>query len=347
MALISVIVPIYKAEKYLEQCIRSILSQTVQDIELLLINDGSPDRCGDICEAYAGRDGRIRYFSTPNQGTGPARNLGMKHAEGEWLCFVDSDDYLPADSLEKLLRVSRQADIVIGDYLTDKAGRIVPRAAERGGSAAKEPQYYRLIGCALRCFHCLGAQDIYNTTAPWGKLYRRAFCREHMLAFPAIRRGEDVIFNLLAYQKTDRIVFTGERVYAYRLHAASECHRYIPDFEDRTRAYLSYLEKTLDTGKDPRFADMLGYVRQRYLILNINQTAAHPSCPLNRRERLQAMRALCEAYEIKTRVPKVPRKMFSPKQRFCLWLLYREHFGAALCLFEIKRIYSRKFGYEC
>lgn len=99
---ISVIVPVYNVEKYLSRCIESILSQTFTDFELLLIDDGSTDRSGEICDEYAKKDTRIRVFHTKNRGVSAARNLGLDNAKGEWISFVDSDDWVENDYLKSL-----------------------------------------------------------------------------------------------------------------------------------------------------------------------------------------------------------------------------------------------------
>ena len=92
--MISIIVPIYKAEQYIYRCVDSILAQSYTDFELLLINDGSPDGCGAICDAYAAKDSRVRVFHKENGGVSSARNLGLDNAQGEWVTFIDSDDYI-------------------------------------------------------------------------------------------------------------------------------------------------------------------------------------------------------------------------------------------------------------
>lgn len=113
---ISVIVPIYKAEPYLHECINSVLSQTFTDLELLLVDDESPDRCPAICDKYATKDKRVRVFHKPNGGATSARKLGIDNAKGEWVAFCDADDSLPKDALEKLLSraIEGNHDIVIG-----------------------------------------------------------------------------------------------------------------------------------------------------------------------------------------------------------------------------------------
>ena len=116
---ISVIVPVYNTELYLHRCIDSILSQTFTDFELLLINDGSTDRSGEICDEYAAKDSRIKVFHKENGGVSSARNMGLDEARGEWVAFVDADDYWYADNvLEQLLDIVKQndLDIVRGEY---------------------------------------------------------------------------------------------------------------------------------------------------------------------------------------------------------------------------------------
>ena len=99
---ISVIVPVYNVEKYLHKCIDSILVQTFTDFELLLIDDGSTDKSGDICDEYAVKDARVRVFHTENRGVSAARNHGLREASGDWICFVDSDDWVENCYLEYL-----------------------------------------------------------------------------------------------------------------------------------------------------------------------------------------------------------------------------------------------------
>jgi glycosyltransferase involved in cell wall biosynthesis len=102
--MISVIIPIYNVEPYLRECIDSIRNQTYQDLDIILINDGSQDKCGEICEDYAKKDTRIRVFHTGNKGLSAARNLGLREAVGEYIGFVDSDDWIEPDMYEILLR---------------------------------------------------------------------------------------------------------------------------------------------------------------------------------------------------------------------------------------------------
>ena len=116
--LISIIVPIYNVEKYLRQCLDSIMNQTYRNFECLLINDGSPDNSADICREYVSKDSRFRYFEKENGGISSARNLGIEHSKGEYITFIDSDDWVDSDYLEVLYNslVDERADIAISTY---------------------------------------------------------------------------------------------------------------------------------------------------------------------------------------------------------------------------------------
>ena len=126
--MISIIVPVYNTEKYLRRCIDSVLAQTYQDFELLLIDDGSKDSSGAICDEYAAQDARVRVFHKENGGVSSARNVGLDNARGEWITFVDADDWIESDMLELLLRKGEEtgADIVMGDLLFAYPDRDVP-----------------------------------------------------------------------------------------------------------------------------------------------------------------------------------------------------------------------------
>ena len=110
MAKVSVIIPIYKVEKYLSRCLDSVVNQTLEDIEIVLVDDGSPDSCPEICDRYAKKDSRIKVIHKKNEGLGYARNSGMLIATGEYIAFLDSDDYVSKDMYEKVYSELKRTD---------------------------------------------------------------------------------------------------------------------------------------------------------------------------------------------------------------------------------------------
>ncbi len=114
MPKISIIVPVYKGEQFLNECIDSILAQTYTDFELILLDDGSPDNSGKICDNYAHRDSRVRVIHKTNEGINATRKRGVEEAKGEWIVFCDNDDSMPQDAIENLMAESEGTDLVIG-----------------------------------------------------------------------------------------------------------------------------------------------------------------------------------------------------------------------------------------
>lgn len=199
---ISVIVPVYKVEAYLQECIDSILAQTFTDFELILVNDGSPDNCGAICDQNAARDSRIRVIHQENQGVTRARANGVAAAKGEFINFVDGDDTLPPHSLATLAAHADGAtDIVLGKYQGGKC----PEAGEL------TLEKYREIIATCRTINA----------CPYARLFRRSLFDSKTFDTPAhVKYGEDHVMNIhLAYKAQGRIYSTNTIVYYYRSNA--------------------------------------------------------------------------------------------------------------------------------
>ena len=166
---ISVIIPVYKVEKYLAKCVDSVLAQTYGDLEILLVDDGSPDGCGAICDGYASRDSRVRVIHKPNGGLSSARNAGLDAASGAYVGFVDSDDYIDPAMYEKLhaALVSTGADVCVCDVVyVDEQGALkgppIPPMAEE---VLSPEQAWRRVELA---------DDGWRYVTAWNRLYRRA-----------------------------------------------------------------------------------------------------------------------------------------------------------------------------
>ncbi len=205
--MISVIVPVYKVEKYLSECINSILSQTYTYFELILVDDGSPDRCGEICEEYSRQDGRVRVLHQENQGLSGARNTGMKAAVGDYLTFVDSDDLISPQYLSVLYQALTDtgADIATGRTLTFADGEIPKAKSEH----IKKSVYSGKKGCVMLYD---GRPEV--TVNAWGKLYRTKLIGD--IRFPLGRLHEDQAFTPLIFYRADRVAAVDAELYYYR-----------------------------------------------------------------------------------------------------------------------------------
>lgn len=211
-ALISVIVPVYKVEDYLPKCVDSILNQTYSNLEVILVDDGSPDGCGKLCDAYAERDGRIRVIHKPNGGLSDARNAGIEIAAGEYLAFVDSDDWLEPDAYETMLNaaVKHGAALVC-------AGRYDENELTGTQSVGLCPEREEMVpGTELvrRIFHW-----DHLDSAAWDKLYARDLFRE--IRYPVGRIVEDVPTTYRLVLLAGGGVLLPKPIYHYRRRAGS------------------------------------------------------------------------------------------------------------------------------
>ena len=210
---ISVIVPVYRVEKYLPACIDSILNQTFTDFELILVDDGSPDRCPEICEEVARRDARVRVIHQANAGLSAARNAGIEAAHGAWLSFVDSDDYIAPHFCEKLYQTAQRtnADCVMCSVQNvDESGKLIDSALMRVADEVKTGQ---------EVLQKIGRDDVTPYLTAWNKLYRRKLF--NTLRYPAGRQNEDVFVFAELFCQVQRAVCVAEPLYFYRKRIGS------------------------------------------------------------------------------------------------------------------------------
>lgn len=209
--LISIIVPVYNVEEYLKQCLDSILEQTFSDYEVILVNDGSTDNSGLICQEYAEKDSRIRYFEKENGGLSDARNYGIEQAQGEYLTFVDSDDFLDKMHLNVLYTalVSNNVDISIVNYANYQTSNATFYLHTFGEYYEKNYSSEELLDNLA----ILERNDLSFSTI-WGKLYKRSVFS--FLRFPKGVIGEDVALIYKIYTQVDKIVYAHKDTYIYR-----------------------------------------------------------------------------------------------------------------------------------
>ena len=302
MPLISVIVPVYKVEPYLARCVDSILAQTLPDFELWLVDDGSPDGCPAMCDAYAAQDERVRVIHKENGGLSSARNVALERFAGQYVCFVDSDDYLASDALETMYAAlcDTGADVAVGNMLSfDESGTdrdFYMPAAERTVLEGDE------------------MLSTLNQPCAQNRLYRAEIYRA--LRFPEGRLYEDVFVYHKVLAQCRKMVLTGKVGYYYMIRSDSIMHS-------------SY---------DIRFTDIIDAVRERYEWLDaigqcqlanearlfIYSRVAVAYAHLDKkdpthRERLAQITAIYrDCYRVLMKDGTV-----SVKQKLRLWLLYR------------------------
>ena len=217
-ALISIIVPIYNVEKYLRQCLDSIQDQSYQNFECLLINDGSPDNSADICKEYVSKDPRFRYIEKENGGVSSARNLGLEHSKGEYITFIDSDDWVDLDYLEVLHSKIREynTDFVISSY------KKFDMDEDCFYLHIWDQDYYERIWTSQELLSQLPNLENYDGsyTVSWGKLFKRSIFDE--ILFNEQRKfGEDFECSFKLYLSMTSCLYIHKALYNYRLHSES------------------------------------------------------------------------------------------------------------------------------
>lgn len=209
MAVFSIIVPVYGVEAYLDRCVSSLREQSFGDIEIVLVDDGSLDKCPQMCDEYARRDSRIRVLHKPNGGVSDARNQGLEAASGAYVLFVDGDDYIDRDACERLLPFTKgNADILLGGAVAEAGDKFLEPLAFTG--ILRGEAYYKQ---ALKAGK--------NWPEVWLNGYRRGFLEETGLRFQKGILHEDEAFTPRAFLGAKSVVYTGEIFYRYVLREGS------------------------------------------------------------------------------------------------------------------------------
>lgn len=217
-SLISIIVPVYNVEKYLRECLDSIMSQTYQNFECLLINDGSPDHSAGICKEYVDKDARFHYFEKENGGLASARNLGIKYSKGKYITFIDSDDWVDLDYLEVLHSKIKEynTDFVISSY------KKFDMDEDCFYLHIWDQDYYEKIWTSQELLSQLPNLENYDGsyTVSWGKLFKRSLFDE--ILFNEQRKfGEDFECSFKLYLSMTSCLYIHKALYNYRLHSES------------------------------------------------------------------------------------------------------------------------------
>ena len=209
--LFSIIVPVYRVEDCLDRCVRSLTGQTYREIEIILVDDGSPDRCPALCDEYAKQDVRIRVIHKENGGLSDARNTGLKEARGEYVLFVDADDYIDPDACHRLHPYTKfGCDIIVGDGAAEGGVKRLTHGNVPSGQLISGKDYLK-IACRR------GAMPM----AAWLYGYRRTFLEENGLYFKKSILHEDEQFTPRAFLAACRVVESGVSFYHYVIRAGS------------------------------------------------------------------------------------------------------------------------------
>ena len=261
---ISIIVTIYNTpEKYLRKCIESIINQTLKEIEIILVNDGSSENIKNICKEYQKKDNRIKLINQKNMGESVARNVGIKNSTSRNITFVDSDDWIEPNMCLELIKyinsIEQNYDIIIFNCYVDYNKKHIknnfyPKVDLLSKEDIEEIQLQNIEKGITKYY-----PPETNISVPWSKVYNKDFIRKNNLKFvPNIIRMPDAIFNMEAFENADKIYVLQEYLYHYQKNDFSICQRYSKDTIKYYETYIKFVKDYIKKyNKNERFIDTL------------------------------------------------------------------------------------------
>jgi glycosyltransferase involved in cell wall biosynthesis len=300
MALISVIVPIYKVEAYLNKCVESIVRQTYTDLEIILVDDGSPDACPQMCDDWAARDSRIKVVHKENGGLSDARNAGLAVATGEYISFIDSDDWIEPEFMEVLLNAINTTGADIADCATRLVSEDGKELSIRG---VAENETLDTVSALVR----LVSEDrVFQTV--WNKLYRRDVIGD--ILFEKGKYNEDDYFTYQVFDQAEKIAIVSKPMYNYLQRGGSIMGvgynpRRLEGLQARVLR-MEYLQKYPETAN----------LTRQNLVLDCMWHLQSILLHLDGQARTNAKRMVLD---ILKSVPKVPGKKLTLNTKYKLW----------------------------
>ena len=303
VALISVVIPMYKVEAYLERCIRSVVDQTYTDLEIILVDDGSPDRCGEICDEWAKKDARVRVIHKENGGLSDARNAGMAIATGEYIGFVDSDDWIEPRMYELLYAAMQETGAQIAECTRENFSDTSFPTPYTGEQPKKQ-----LFTAEQAIAELLGDGALRQTV--WNKLYRAELVKNKL--FPVGKINEDEFWTYRVFGDAKTIVRMDAALYHYYQREDSIIHTY----DARRLACLEAFEQR-DPYLKERFPSLVPTATARWMVSCLIHYQALARCKdvdPDKTFRKTVHRQFCGIDHT------VIRSAVSPKQRLWFWL---------------------------
>lgn len=290
--LVSVVIPVYMVEDYLSRCVDSVLAQTWQNLQIILVDDGSPDGCPRICDAYAEKDARIQVIHKENGGLASARNAGMRMATGDYTLFVDSDDWIDRETVEELVTVAEQHQVDFVRFRPMYAGWPGYKdgsLCDFGTEKDMKEGLYRKSDIVEQIYPRLFATPQLTLgviVAAWRSLYRRSFLEENALYFDEeVRYSEDTIFSAKVVMATNSFYYLdGGRYYHYFFNPGSITKSFKADRWESCKQLIHCFDRDFANREEFDFSDQLWLQKlycivsalgQRKLIGNIREREAY------------------------------------------------------------------------
>lgn len=229
---ISVILPVYKVEQYIHQCMDTVINQTYKNLEIILVDDGSPDNCRQICDDYQKKDPRVRVIHKENGGAPAARNDALAICTGDWIAYVDPDDWTELNEFEEVMKIIERDDpdiVIFNTYLNSGSSQKVMQAFPEDFVTEDKQVIYGMQLSALNKNYTPYLQE-WSQGFPWDKVFRASMLREHNVLWPTnLKANDDVVYDLHAFQHAKKISYLNKTLYHYRVNPESIGHKFMPD----------------------------------------------------------------------------------------------------------------------
>lgn len=321
-AKVSIIVPVYNTEAYLERCVTSLVNQTYSNLEILLIDDGSKDGSLKMCEKLSQTDSRIRVFHKENEGLGITRNFGLKNLTGDYVVFADSDDYLPLDAVDIMVAkaLETESDVVVCGYFYNDSVVDVP---------LPEKTYDQSEIMSILLPHMMGdyggSKDLFTYSACW-RIFSKKIIVENNIEFKSEREyiWEDLVFSLDLYPKCRKVTLLNVPVYHYCFNQNSLTHVYRPDKFEKIIFLYSYIKKKIE--KLQLNSD--AYIRLDTNFLGHIITCLKLECfyksDNGRRVAFRNIDTICNNSTVQEMIKEYPRELYNKSRRiYCFMIRHK------------------------
>ena len=344
---VSIIVPIYNVENYLPCCVNSLLNQTLKDIEIILVDDESPDHCSAICDEYAKQDHRVKVIHKKNEGVSNARNSGLEIATGEYIAFVDSDDYVELNTYQKLytLMTDTKADVVYFDY--QRFDNLGNTWTELNNRKEKEKRYQtenNIRRFMLDMIANTPSEKYYQDimVSVWRALYHSNIIKMHEIKFK--ERGlfvEDLQFNLDFLLHSTSVITISDVFYYWRTYTSSYTNTVKLDYFEKNYFYYQYLLEML---RKNNFG-IEGYLRATRFFIGIsNGNMRHNiNSSLTKKEKIQWLKKVVNHPIWRKIASSYPYKKLPWRQSLQFYLLQKGFFHLLYYILVIKKTISKNY----
>lgn len=336
MVKVSVVAPVYGVEKYIDKFLESIKNLTFKDIEVILVDDGSPDKCPEILDQFAKTDDRYKVIHQENAGVAAARNIGIENAIGEYVYIVDSDDWLEPDSVENLYNeaIRTGADLIYGDWVREKdTGESTRLKCFPKEFVTSNSNTIEMLACGvfsnnnplnIRCpefeyINHLGG-------APWRALIRLSIIKDNNLLYDSKVKGlgDDILFSLNLYEYIKKVAYIQKPIYHYRVVTLSYSHGYKADYIQVVDRILQAMEEFITkNGKNENFMKFYYYRVLLYLNQGVNRYFKNDNNPMSKSQRYREFKRVINRQPYKKAIKEAPINVIRKKKSRYAYLLLR------------------------